>query len=448
MSQYSKFEKTFLIGLFIFLINLMNLEVGYFLTIYDSIILDLRVEQGFLGWVIFGFFIGEASTTMIFGYYSDKYSRRKLLFLGTILFSAFCIIIYLNDFWGNPIILLIFRSLTAIGLGASMPIGISMMMDLIPSKNRSNVFGIFLVITFFGGIIGFVLGFSPNFLEKSAILIFGINVSWEFPYLFFGIAGLIGAFALLLFKEPQRAATEIEFIDLISKGEIYSYQIKREDLKNIYTRPSNFWLVINFIDTIAPGLLLNWIIFYMEQDLTYQRVTFIQVAISAAIILIAYLFGTFIFARIGDKRREVDKTSRAKIAVYCAILNVPLIAVAFFFPRFGIFFTIFLAIGLCIDSGIGPNWYATLVDVNLPEHRGTMIATATFLDTIGRAIGGLIGGYAGLEASIVFLFLSIFPWIPVFKNIRKDLDDVENILKARAEKMIEKIDEPIRYEQR
>ncbi len=438
MSEFSKPKKVFLIGLFIFLINLMNLEMGYFLTIYDSIILDLRVEQGFLGWVIFGFFIGEASTTMIFGYYSDKYSRRKLLFFGTILFAIFSFIIYLNDFIKNPWILLIFRSLIAIGLGCSMPIGISMMMDLIPSKNRSNVFGVFLVISFLGGIVGFFLGFSPNYLEGLFIFIFGINVAWEFPYLFFGILGLMGAGILLLFKEPQRAATEEEFIELISEGEIYSYRIKREDLKFIYTRPTNFWLIINFIDTIAPGLLINWIIFYMEQDLTYNRVTLLQVGISAGIILIGYLAGTFVFARIGDKWREKDKTSRAKIATYCAIFNVPLIAACFIFARFSIPFTILLAIGLCVDAGIGPNWYSTLIDVNLPEHRGTSIATATFLDTIGRAIGGLIGGYFGLEASILFLFLSIFPWFPVFMYIRRDLDEIDGILKERAAKMSSK----------
>ncbi|MHA1298182.1 MAG: MFS transporter [Candidatus Helarchaeota archaeon] len=443
MSEFNKFEKIFLIGLFIFLINLMNLEVGYFLTIYDSILLDLRVEQGYLGWVIFGFFIGEASTTMLFGYYSDKYSRRKLLFFGTILFSIFCIVIFINDIFKNYYVLLIFRSLTAVGLGCSMPIGISMMMDLIPSKNRSNIFGIFLVITFLGGIVGFALGFAPNFLEQLTIFIFGINVPWEFPYLFFGIAGLIGAGLLLLFKEPQRAATEEEFTELISKGEIYAYKIKREDLKLIYSRPSNFWLIINFIDTIAPGLLLNWIIYYMEQDITFQKVTFFQVAISAVIILVGFLSGTFIFARIGDKRRAIDKTSRAKVAIWCAIFNVPLIAAAFLFDRFSIPFTILLAIGLCIDSGIGPNWYSTLVDVNLPEHRGTMIATATFLDTIGRAIGGLIGGYYGLEFSIIFLVLSIFPWIPVFKHIRTDLDEVEGILKERAEKLSLEISRPI-----
>lgn len=90
---------------------------------------------------------------------------------------------------------------------------------------------------------------------------------------------------------------------------------------------------------------------------------------------------------------------------------------------------------MAIDGGIGPNWYSTLVDVNLPEHRGTMIATATFMDTIGRGIGGLIGGYSGLEFSILFLFLSIFPWFPVLKYIRKDLVSVNKILKERAEKI-------------
>ena len=435
MSEYGKIKKGILIGLFIFLINLMNLETGYFLTVYDSILLDFKVQQGSIGWIIFGFFIGEAASTILFGYYSDKYSRRKLLFSGSLLFSIFCIIIFINDFWNNYTVLLIFRSLIAIGLGCSMPIGISMMMDLIPSKNRSNVFSIFLVVTFLGSVVGFFLGFAPNYIESLIIFIFGLNVSWEVPYLFFGIAGLIGCVLLLLFREPKRAATEEAFTELISSGKIYAYKIKREDLKQIYSRPSNFWLIINFIDTIAPGLIINWIIFYVEQDLAYQRISFLEVVISISLILIGFLAGNFIFARIGDKRREIDKTSRTKIAIYCGILNVPFVIIAFLFPRFTLPFSIFLAIGMCIDGGIGPNWYSSLVDVNLPEHRGTMIALATFLDTIGRAIGGLIGGYYGLEFSIIFLFLSIFPWLPVFKYIRNDLDEVDNILKERAAKM-------------
>lgn len=320
MTDIGKFKKILLIGLFIFLINLMNVEVGYFLTIYDSIIMDYRIERGMIGWIIFGFFIGEGSSTLIFGYYSDKYSRQKLFFLGTILFSLFCIIVFLNDFTKNFTILLIFRSLLSIGLGCSMPIGISMMIDLIPSKSRSKIFAIFLIGTFAGGIVGFALGFTPNFLQSIIIIIFGFNVTWEYPYLFFGIAGLIGGSILLLFKEPKRAATEEEFIDLISSGKVYSYKIKIEDLKKIYERPSNFWLVINFVDTIAPGLLLNWIIYYIQQAITYNKTTYIEVGISALIILGGFLFGTFYFAKIGDQGIKLIKHLEQKLQLIARYL--------------------------------------------------------------------------------------------------------------------------------
>ena len=139
MDEYSKYNKICLIGIFIFLINLMNMEVGYFLTIFDSILLDFRVEQGTIGWILLGFFLVQAISTILFGYYSDKFDRRKLFALGAFLYSFFCIIIYLNNFTENFLILLISRSLIAIGLGCSTPIGISIMVDLIPSKNRSQV---------------------------------------------------------------------------------------------------------------------------------------------------------------------------------------------------------------------------------------------------------------------------------------------------------------------
>ncbi len=434
MDEYGKFNKVFLIGIFIFLINLMNLEVGYFLTIFDSILIDFRVEQGAIGWILLGFFLVQAISTILFGYYSDKFQRRKLFALGAFLYSFFCIIIYLNKFTENFIILLIFRSLVAIGLGCSTPIGISMMVDLIPSKNRSQVFAIYIVFTYFGTIWGVLFGFVPNLLETIVILITS-SIDWENLYLYIGIAGFIGCGALLLFKEPKRAATEELFIEMISSGENYAYRIKSEDLKQIYTRRSNFWLIVNFIDTIAPGLLVNWILYYAEQDVIYRGISPIQIFISVGVVVGCLIGGTFVFAKIGDQRKQFDKTARAKIAIYCAIFNVPLIIVAFLFPRFGLIFTIFLAIGMAVDSGIGPNWYSTLIDVNPPELRGTMVAMASFLDTIGRGIGGLIGGYFGLEFSIIFLFLSIFPWLPVFKHIEKDLDEVENILKERVSKM-------------
>jgi MFS family permease len=109
-----------------------------------------------------------------------------------------------------------------------------------------------------------------------------------------------------------------------------------------------------------------------------------------------------------------------------------------------------VGIGIGIDEGIGPNWYASLIDVNIPENRGTMIATATFFDNIGRALGQWFGGllivyfevinfehavFLSLQFATIFLFLQIPFWIPVLKYIRADIQQVNDIIVDRAKEM-------------
>ena len=118
---------------------------------------------------------------------------------------------------------------------------------------------------------------------------------------------------------------------------------------------------------------------------------------------------------------------------------------------------IVLAIGMAINSGIAPNWYASIIDVNLPENRGTMIATASFLDNIGRSMGQIIGGlligyflviypaelfpgiatFNAFQWATIFVVLQIPFWLPVMHYIRKDLTEVQDILAERAKEMAE-----------
>ena len=53
---------------------------------------------------------------------------------------------------------------------------------------------------------------------------------------------------------------------------------------------------------------------------------------------------------------------------------------------------LFIGLGLAASFGGTPNWYASLIDGNLPEHRGTMISVASLADTVGRSIGVAVGG--------------------------------------------------------
>ncbi len=104
----------------------------------------------------------------------------------------------------------------------------------------------------------------------------------------------------------------------------------------------------------------------------------------------------------------------------------------------------FLGLGMAFTFGIAPNWYSSMIDVNYPEHRGTMIAVASFIDTIGRAIGAFIGGFLLLIIGItftiiwtmlVFGIISIGFWIPLFFTAQKDFNSVNEFMKERAQEM-------------
>jgi predicted MFS family arabinose efflux permease len=85
------------------------------------------------------------------------------------------------------------------------------------------------------------------------------------------------------------------------------------------------------------------------------------------------------------------------------------------------------------------------MDVNLSEHRGTMIASASLVDKVGQALGAMIGGTAILLYNSIYEALfwvtlfaglaSLCLWIPLIYTYDKDLAEVNQIMTERAEKM-------------
>jgi MFS family permease len=167
---------------------------------------------------------------------------------------------------------------------------------------------------------------------------------------------------------------------------------------------------------------------------------------------------------LGDKRvKRGDLSGRVKVAVVCSILNLPFFLFGFamtpnvtdstfFFGSllvddigFWILWLVycsFLGVGLAFTMGIGPNWYSSLIDVNFPENRGTMVAVGSFIDSIGRALGAVIGGFVvtltgSFSATIFwsFLIFGIFStclWIPLFFTAKKDYLEINEAMKNRA----------------
>jgi MFS family permease len=464
--------------LVIFLILLMIMDSALILPNEVLIAADLNVYFDAIGLLIGIYTVFHGISILTFGYFTDKIERKKLLIFSGFLWSITVMLyLFIEEFWQ----LMIGRIVAAIAVGVTAPLVISFLADIISSESRSKSFAFWGLLSTFAGFFAGFFALAFNTIDYTAIEALStppekisyiiVNYSdllntWRIPYFILGWLAL--AFTLLnvfLTKEPKRAATEKYFKDLLIQENLqYSYKIKISDLKFIVKRKSNIFLILNFFDVIASGLLVGFIFPYIQFDI---QINFIDIRV-IILLLIVGVFGLFIgqfgLAHWGDKKvQKGDLAGRVKVAVICSILTLPFLLFAFamspnipsqsfFFQGLTvdiigfwilwIIYCSFLGVGLAFTMGIGPNWYASMIDVNFPENRGTMVAIASFVDTIGRAIGVIIGGFVFtitgsfsstiFWSTLIFGLISIGFWLPLFVTAKKDFNNVNEEMKKRA----------------
>ena len=397
-----------------------------------------------LGFLTFFFTILSGISMIIFGYLADKITRKWIVFMGTLIYSSFAsLVIIVPAGISGYYIFFFLTCMTGIGFGAIVPSIFSLIGDLVSQDDRSKGFSFFSIATLLGMLVGIVLA---TFLGTP---------DWRIPFLIIGIAGLLNTIIILFFKEPTRIGKD--YLDITKKEEIdYTYRIKREDLKKVFNKKSNIWLIINFVDTIPTGIILFLLWAYMEQ---IHNVPQDVALIFLAFIFFSTLFGTIIFGIIGDKMfKSGKKKARVYLALIANIVPIPFVFIGLIIPfrapdgvTIGDLFVIpgavlmliLTSIGLFVNGATNGSWYATVADINLPEHRGTVLATANFFDILGRAIGPWIGAVvsdafnplAGINVSIIFWIFLPFFWIPILRHVVPEMKETERIFLERVERL-------------
>lgn len=392
-----------------------------------------------LGILTFSFTILTGIAMLIFGFLADKIIRKWIVFIGTIIFSIFSFItIFIPPDLNGYFLFLFLTIMTGIGYGALVPCIFSLIGDIVSQEDRSKGFSFFSISSLIGMVVG------------TGLATFLGNIDWRISYSIIGIAGFISALLFIFFREPSRAGRDYSY--MLEKDALeYTYRINFSDLKVIFKKKANIWLIINFVDTIPTGIILFLLFAYMED---YHGISSDVTLIYLILILLATLIGTIVFGFIGDKQfKKGSKKARVKLALLGNIVPIPFIFIALIIPFRApdlipgiLIWLILFMIGIFINGAVNGNWYATVVDLNLPEHRGTVLATSNFFDIIGRAIGPLIGsifadtfGFVyGMLISIFFWILIPFFWIAVLKNIVPEMDATEKIFTERLESLIKK----------
>ncbi|MFX0098894.1 MAG: MFS transporter [Candidatus Hodarchaeota archaeon] len=491
-----KFMRADILGVILFLplVLVANADSASLTANQVMIMADMGVTVVIFGWLSGLGILSQGIFTFLFGYLSDKYSRKWLLIMGG---STWALATFLFCTSQSIPMLFVARLVGTFGLGAISPVTFSLLSDMFPSEKRSNSFAWWGIATTIGGLLGGSLGLAFNKIDFEKMdptwnIVQQMNylreyeadkiIFWRASYLLIGILGIACSLICLIVKEPKRGSREKQLRESLATDELkYSYKIKKSDLKYIFTRASNFWLIFNFFDVIVTGFLLSNIILFINSEMRFgfdDTVSILQLLTFAIPAVGLGFFGQFYFSNQGDKRvKNGDPAGRVKVAIKCGIIHVPFFVLAmlsvpnkanstFFlgtvvvptwlFWVLLLVIGVILGIGLMYSLGIAPNWYASLIDVNLPEHRGTMLATAAFLDTIGRSFGAIFGGIfidffvksghsypismSMLWMAIIFGAASALMWAPIYKYCNRDFAYIQEMLEKRGLELKKRID--------
>jgi len=448
-------KKREFISLFFFLslILIIIMDSALFLPNEVLIAADMGIYFDTIGIIISTYTIVSGISILIFGYLTDMIDRKKMLLLAGVLWSLVAILhIFVEELWQ----LFLVRIVAAIAVSVTTPLVISYLADIISSDSIGTLVAGILALAF--NEIDFEAIELP-LLQKIDFIALNypdVLYTWKLPYFYLGIIALI--FTILNYFitiEPEVFSDE---------NMQYSYKIKFSDLKFVFKRKSNFFLMFNFFDVIASGLVLAYIFPYIQLEIGVSVIDIKVIILFLFIIILGLIIGQFWLAHLGDKKvKSGDLSGRVKVAVICSILNLPFFLFGFamtpnvanstfFFGTLMVneigfwvlwlVYCTFLGVGLAFTMGIGPNWYSSLIDVNFPENRGTMVAVGSFIDSIGRALGAVIGGFVvtvtgSFSATIFWVFLisgilSTCLWVPLFFTAKKDYLEINEEMKIRA----------------
>jgi MFS transporter, Spinster family, sphingosine-1-phosphate transporter len=414
------------------------------------------------------FVLISAVFALIWGYYTDRINRTKVIMAGAF---SWTIGMLLTGFSTSYIMIVVSRLASGAGLGCVLPVGYSIISDSIPPDERSGWFGMLAILSSISNGIG--QGLS-SFL--------GPILTWRFP--FFLLSGISIFVVILLFfvKIPQRGASENELEALSELNLEYSYRISRADLKEIFNKKTNRFLIIQGFFSIIPGTIF---IYFLTSMLTLHQFSQLPIeirlqtaSIFAAMVGLGYILGNVILSYVGDILFRKNKRNRANLATICMFATIPLCLMMLFFirpinvndlninypdpiPTFEIgtylfqtigeifkiyplyiLYFIFALLGSILASGPVANRNAIMIDVNMPEHKGTAASFFNLSEQMGKGFTLLVSYILITILGSIFrmMVISIFFWLPAgilwyfsSRTVKNDMEQKSRILSERKQ---------------
>jgi MFS family permease len=372
---------------------------------------------------------------LFWGYGADRRPRLRLILMAellillSMLLSAACLHFHLPYAFFAAV-----RIGAGLGLGGIGPIATSAVMDTVKYEQRGAAFGWVGVAWVAGGVVGML---APAVCLRMGLTLGAI-------YLVGAVIALGFISALIFVKEPRRGAYDHALRDTVGAGKAeYQYRISRSDLVTLLSRPFNLLLIPAMIFLQFPAqVLIIWFITFLIRNHGISE------APATALLFLSFAgqpFGNAFGGAWTDRAFARKPSGRLTVMIALTAAAPILLAAAMLIPFHWLVFAPLMILANFFMVASGPGLTTAALELNLPEHRGTISALLNVWSNLARGAAWLLppiiaaaagGRYerAFLVTAVAYLPL-ILTYVFMARRIEPDLARLHAILEQRAKEM-------------
>lgn len=433
MSSRDRLTLTLLVAMSFFLMADLYITPGIVNDLAD----EFGVPVSRIGFIGSAFVLVGAVVSIVFGYLTDKVSRKRLLVATVLIGEIPCLLTGMT--WATPSLgaFLALRVLTGIGIGGVYPLTFSLVSDYFSARHRAKACACVEISWGLGMMVGPVL----------ATVAVDTQYGWRLAFVLAALPNFPIALAFALFAEdPRRGRTEEVLADAMDHGGAYQETIRLADFKVIFGARTNRLLFLQGIPGCIPwGLLPFWLIAFFETARGFPKAQAAMIwelfGMGAAVGLIAWaVVGDRLFQRNPKYLPLLCSAGVMAGMIPCyAIINLPVDGAVESAAHLFYLLALVAGAGIAVASS---NVKAMLMNVNRPEHRGSVFSVFNLADSIGKGIGPALGGMLMGFGYLVMMNVAISFWLIcslimllVSTTIGRDRQALLDLMASRAEKI-------------
>ncbi len=419
--------------------NLLALALGYFvdqgeaqaMSIFSPVLKQMwNLSVGNLTWITFIRSLLQSLSSPLWGYLSDRYSRKKVLFWGTGFWGIWTILVGLTQNFGQ---LIAVRVISGIGLGCLMPATFSIMADTFAPKIRGRMLGYLEGIGIFG-IIVFTVGLG----------LLATREHWRYGFFILGVASIISGIVILIFvDEPIRGQSEPQMMGKLTQDQADKYRIQFDDIKKVFGIPTIRVAILQGLAGSMPWVIMGaFLILWLVED---RGLATQQAPLIFGVMLIGTALSNVIGGYLGDWAEQRNpKYGRTIVGQVSVIFGIPL---TFLLLTRTQNWSIPALTAYCFFIGLLISWPGKgskepmMAAVTPPELRSTAFSLTTFVESGFAAVVALIFGLIAdrINLQTAMLWTIPVPWIlcailfsGFYLTYPKDREKLVKLLEERA----------------